>query len=79
MANVHRIGDYQNDNEANRNPGMRQARMGNAFMGNPNANDEDTRNNPFIRAYAQAPGDPRRETFWIMLKTYFCPAFTWRS
>jgi hypothetical protein len=71
MANVHRIGDYQNDNEAGGGGQPRRQGMGNAFMGNRNSDDEDTRNNPFIRAYSQQPGDPRRETFWQMLKIYF--------
>lgn len=79
MANVHRIGDYVNDNEANRPAQQRQVGMGNIFGGGGGINDEDTRNNPLIRAYAQPPGDPRRETFWSMLKIYFCPAFTWKS
>ena len=78
MANVHRIGDYVNDNEANRPGQQRQVGMGNIFGGGQ-INDEDTRNNPLVRAYAQQPSDPRRETFWTMLKIYFCPAFTWKS
>lgn len=81
MANVHRIGDYR-DQEANRGQGQRQVRMGGMFGGQPGGegpNQEDMRNNPLIQAFTQGSGDPRQENFWTMLKTYFCPAFTWKS
>lgn len=74
MANVHRIGDYQDD-EANR--GQRQARMGGmggggGMFGDGEQNEEDVRNNPLMKAFmVQNSTPPRQETFWIMLKTYF--------
>jgi len=43
-------------------------------------NREDIEGNPLIRAFVvNNPGDPRRETFWTMLKSYFWPTFTWKS
>lgn len=85
MANVHRIGDYQ-DNEANRGMLQRQVRMGGmgGMYGQPGQGEgpspEDVQNNPLIQAFSRNNGgDPRRETFWTMLKSYFCPAFTWKS
>ena len=74
MANIHRIGDYSNDNEANRMypGGQRQMRMGGGLMGNPNPqSQEDLRNLPFVNAYSRDQGDPRNENFWSMLKIYF--------
>jgi hypothetical protein len=79
MANVHRIGDYQ-DNEAGRQgqQQQRQPMMGGGMFGggggaggDDGQNQEDARNNPLIRAFATNGGDPRQETFWTMLKTYF--------
>lgn len=85
MANVHRIGDYQ-DNEAGRQgqQQVRQPMMGGGMFGGGGGdnqmNEEDARNNPLIRAFATSNGgDPRQETFWTMLKTYFCPTFTWKT
>jgi hypothetical protein len=73
MANIHRIGDYQ-DQEGNRGGQQRQVRMGGMMGGNnpgQGMNEEDVRNNPLLGAFTQGNGDPRRETFWSMLKMYF--------
>jgi len=83
MANIHRIGDYQ-DNEAGAGQGQRQQRMAGMFGGggqDAGPSEEDTSNNPLLRAFTARGqgGDPRKESFWTMLKIYFCPAFTWRS
>ena len=77
MANVHRIGDYQ-QNDPN-GGGQRQVRMGGMFGGGGDQeapgggdNQEDTANNPIIKAFMnQSQGDPRLESFWEMLKLYF--------
>ena len=84
MANVHRIGDYANDNDANR-PMMQRRPMGmGGMMGGGNDEEdprsrEDEANNPISRAYSRNSGDPRQENFWQMLKIVFCPGFTFKS
>lgn len=74
MANVHRIGDYRDD-EANRPQGQPQMRMGGMFGGNAGdgPNEEDLRNNPLLVALMSRGqgGDPRKESFWTMLKIYY--------
>ena len=82
MANIHRIGDY-NNNDMNQAMVQRQAQMGGIFGQNREGggpNREDIEGNPIMRAFiTNNPGDPRRETFWSMLKSYFCPGYTWKS
>eukprot|EP00347_Sterkiella_histriomuscorum_P024243 403331813 len=71
MANVHRLGDYQNNNNQNNNYGRPQ------FGGQPRVNN----------AFQQQPllgggggnvqyVNPRQESFFDMLKFTFCPSFT---
>lgn len=76
MANVHRIGDYQNDNP---NMGQQQMRMGGmpggggggGMFGDEEMNAEDARNNPLIKAFmSQSTVPPRQENFWTMLRQY---------
>lgn len=86
MANVHRIGDYQNPNDAgNAQRQVRMGGMGGGMFGGGDQeanNQEDLRNNPGMARLinrGQGEGDPRQESFWTMLKLYFCPTFTWKS
>ncbi|CDW77937.1 rhomboid family [Stylonychia lemnae] len=71
MANVHRLGDYQNNNNQNNQYGrpqfQGQQRANNAFQNQPLLGGGPN-NQQFV--------DPRRESFFDMLKFTFCPTFT---
>lgn len=68
MANVHRLGDYNNQNNNYGRPqfGSNQ-RVDNAFANQPLLGG-GMRNVQYV--------DPRRETFFDMLKFTCCPTFT---
>lgn len=75
MANIHRLGDYNNNNNQNNNYGRPQFGGGNQRVDNAFANQpllggglRGGQNVQFI--------DPRRETIFDMLKFTCCPTFT---